>query len=174
MIVNRSLKELVFRLPIAELCSHKSLIIRNGPPSRGKGFARDYAVKARPKPRMRASPRMVDAQENVPIEEYLPPVTLLKSAYKAGVLKVEPEAALNVIRRYLHVSASEPVGWEKRFLEGTSRDHPPTSIDTHVSTNRRKYHTGNLNYHLFDSKPFQRPTSQNPCQASHSHRVLPR
>jgi hypothetical protein len=54
-------------------------------------------------------------------EAALPALSLLKSAKKAGVLKIEPDRALSILRRYVELSDENPNGkWEKHFCAGKS------------------------------------------------------
>ena len=52
------------------------------------------------------------------VEDQLPSLELLKSARKSKVLDIEPEAALNVLRRFIELSREKPRGWESQVCEG--------------------------------------------------------
>jgi hypothetical protein len=54
------------------------------------------------------------------IEDQLPPLALLKSAKKSNALNIEPEAALNILRRYIELSREKPRGWDSQVCQGNS------------------------------------------------------
>jgi hypothetical protein len=53
------------------------------------------------------------------IEDALPPIAFLKSAKLAGALDIEPEQALDVIRRYHELAKTGRKNWEHIFCLGT-------------------------------------------------------
>lgn len=56
--------------------------------------------------------------KDFPIEDQLPPSALLKSAKKSKALNIEPEDALNILRRYIDLSREKPRGWESQVCQG--------------------------------------------------------
>jgi hypothetical protein len=56
-------------------------------------------------------------------EAALPPLAFLKAARKDEALEIEPDRALNILRRYVELSNENPGGkWEQDFCAGKSRD----------------------------------------------------
>ena len=56
------------------------------------------------------------------INEQLPSTALLKSAKKSKALDIEPEVALNVLRKYIELSREKQRGWEMQVCQGTHSD----------------------------------------------------
>lgn len=52
------------------------------------------------------------------IEESLPPLVLLNSARKSGVLSIEPEKALEFLRQYHELSTKHGGLWEQKLCDG--------------------------------------------------------
>ena len=82
-------------------------------------------LRARPAPRR--SPRVntgipppsaVRVKRTYDFEESLPPISLLNSARKSGVLVVEPHKALEFLREYQALAVKSSAGWERRLCAG--------------------------------------------------------
>lgn len=51
-------------------------------------------------------------------EDSLPPLYILRTAYKSGALDIEPEKALDLLREYQNRSGRSAVGWEQQLSHG--------------------------------------------------------
>lgn len=95
--------------------------VLNVSPRRSLSAATSFAARPRPRPAPKKSGALPSLQ-NGPVELQLPPVALLKSAKKSGVLDIEPDRALSILRDYAEISTQRlPGTWEKRFCEGWLR-----------------------------------------------------
>jgi hypothetical protein len=76
--------------------------------------SRSPRVKASSQPR----PGAIRVKRTYDSEESLPPVALLNSVRKSCALDVEPENALEFLRRYQDESGKSSDGWEQRLCAG--------------------------------------------------------
>jgi len=83
-------------------------------------------IQARPapsrSPRVKASsqprPGAIRVNKTYDVEESLPPIALLNAARKSSALDVEPDNALEFLRRYQEEPGKSSGGWEQRLCDG--------------------------------------------------------
>ncbi|CZR61616.1 uncharacterized protein PAC_11513 [Phialocephala subalpina] len=86
----------------------------------------------KPSPKVRAKlgpqPGVIRIKKTPAIEDSLPPLVLLESGRKSGVLRIEPEAALEFLRQYMQ-STTKPSGtWEQKLCDEHDVDPGTLSV----------------------------------------------
>lgn len=63
-------------------------------------------------------PGTVRVRKAIDPEESLPPIALLRSGSKSGLLDISPEKALAVLRQYQELAQKSSPGWEGKLCDG--------------------------------------------------------